>query len=106
MSILDKYLKKLGASNYSDLNTEERKTFKGWESALAGRRITDDDVRVFLKEELDDTLNKLPKQRLGSNDDTFLKMKLEFIRSVQTFLNMPDIEKQLVESSIETLLDS
>lgn len=106
MSILDKYLKKLGASGYSDLNTEERKTFKGWESALAGRRLTDDDVKAFLHEELEDILNKLPKQRLGSPDDTFLKMKLEFIRSVQIFLNMPDLEKQLVENSIETLLES
>lgn len=103
---LEKYLKKLGVKSYLDLNTEERETYKQWETALQGRRITDDDVKQFFAAEIDEVLNKLPEQRLGSKDDTFLKVKLEFLRKVQGFLLGPERERIATALGIERLVDT
>jgi len=106
MSMLDKYLKKIGVRSYTDLNAEERETYKEWEASLAGRKLTDEDVAAFFAAELEDTIEKLPKQRLGSPDDVFLKVKLEFIRNAQRFLDRPRIEKQNTEAAIARQIEA
>ena len=104
--ILQKFLRKIGAKSYLDLQPEERETYKIWENALSGRKLTDDDVETFLDDQLNDTLKKLPNKELNSQDDIFLKMKLQFIQDVKTFLKSPTIEKQMVEKQIEGLIDN
>lgn len=103
--ILDRYLKKLGLKSFVDLSPEERETYKQWEAALSGRKLTDEDVKVFLDEQLNDTLKKLPNKELNTQDDIFLKMKLQFIQDVKNFLNSPAIEKQMVERQIESYIE-
>ena len=103
--VLEKYLRKLGLKSYNDLQPEERETYKLWESALSGRRLTDDDVKVFIDEQLSDTLKKLPSKELNTQDDIFLKMKLQFIQDVKAFLDSPAIEKKMTERQIENLID-
>ncbi len=104
MSILDQYLKKLGVSSYLDLNDEEKVTFKAWEVALAGRKLTDDDVAQFLEQEQEKVIQKLTTQRLSDHDDMFLKTELHFIRKLQIFLNTPKVEKAFVEQQIKQQL--
>lgn len=106
MSVLDQYLKKINVKSYLDLNTEERETYKQWEKSLAGRQITNKDVQSFFEAELEDTLSKIPQQRLGSQDDTFLKVKLEFLRKVRYFLQLPQIEKQNTEAGIARAIEA
>jgi len=106
MSLLNRYLKKLDVKSFLDLNEEERKTFKEWEEALNGRRLTDEDVADFFANEIEDTIAKLPAQRLGSKDDTFLKVKLEFLRNARRFLDRPRLEKEAAEAGLERMLDS
>lgn len=103
--ILQKYLRKLGVGSYTELQPEEKETYKLWESALSGRRLTDDDVKTFLDDQLNDTLKKLPSATLNTQDDIFLKMKLQFIQDVKNFLNSPALEKQMIESQIEGLIE-
>jgi len=104
--ILDQYLKKLGVKSFLDLNEEERKTFKEWEASLSGRRLTDEDVAAFFEAELEDTIRKLPEQRLGSKDDTFLKVKLEFLRAARSFLDRPRLEKAATEAAIARQIET
>lgn len=104
--ILDRYLKKIGVTSFLDLNEEERKTYREMEVSLSGRRLTDEDVARFFASELEDTISKLPLQRLGSKDDTFLKVKLDFLRNVQHFLDTPRIEKEQTEATIARMIDS
>ena len=104
--ILSRYLKKLGVSSFLDLNEEERSTYKEWESALQGRRLTDEDVARFFEAEIEDTIKKLPEQRLGSKDDTFLKVKLEFLRNVRVFLDSPRVEAAAAQAALERLVGS
>lgn len=106
MSLLNKFLKKLNVTSYVDLNEEERKTYRSWEEALSGRKLTDEDVSVFLSTEKEATINKLTTMELKTREDIFLKMKLEFIRKIENFLNSPTVEKQMAESGIAQLLDS
>ena len=103
MSILNRLLGKLGA-RYEDLSDEERRTFNTWQDALSGRKLTDDDVKNFFDVELLDVMSKLRTSKLDSREDTFLKMKLDFIMKTKEFLSIPDKERAMVEQHISTQL--
>lgn len=103
MNLLEKMLGKLGVS-YEELNDEERDTFKKWGTALAGRKLTDEDVKTFLDTEYHDAVVKLSSQKLNERDDIFLKMKLDFIIKTKEFLAIPEKEKAMVEQQIQTQL--
>lgn len=105
MSVLDRVLKKFGVSSVNELNAEEKRTYKDWENALIGRKITDPEVQGFLEHELETAIESLTTKSLKEREDTFLKMKIEFIRSLQFFLSTPDREKAMVEKQIEQVLD-
>jgi len=104
MSILKNYLKKIGVKEFSELTEEEKETYRGWEESLSGRKITDNDVAVFLKQEEDETIEKLIGSKLSERQDTFLKMKLEFTKKLIVFLNVPAMEKEMTEQSINNLI--
>lgn len=104
MDRLKRYLAKVGVKSYQDLNEEEKATYRMWEDSLSGRKITDDDVSVFLATEEDATIQKLIASPQGTRDDTFLKMKLEMIRKIRHFLNSPVVERRIMESNIDGLL--
>lgn len=106
MSLLDQFLKKINVASYSDLNDEERSTFRSWEESLVGRKLTDEDVVIFLSTEKEETIKKLTTAELKTRDDIFLKMKLEFIRKIESFLMTPAIEKQATEQGIKQMLQS
>lgn len=101
IDLLGKFLEKIGAKSYLDLNDEERETYKMWEAALAGRRLTDQDVAVFLQQEKESALAKLTTQKLSEREDIFLKMELNFIKKLQMFLNTPKVEQAFVEAQIK-----
>ena len=103
MSILKNYLNKLGVKNFSELNEEEKETYRNWETTLTGRKLTDEDVGLFLESEEEETVQKLIDAVLSERDDIFLKMKLEMIRKIKTFLNTPEFEKQVLEQNINQL---
>lgn len=98
---LQTLLGKLGVS-YEELNDEEKTTFNLWREALSGRKLTDADVRLFLETQKDDAVMKLTDKSLSEREDTFLKMKVEFILNVIEFLDLPAKEKQMVEAQIKT----
>lgn len=102
--VLQKYLKKLGVATFEDLNKEERETLFAWEEALRGRKITDDEVIAWIDNEKREIISKLTNMDLSSKADTFLKMELNFIVKLQTFLNGPNIEKAIMEKNIEKLM--
>lgn len=105
--ILGKILKKkFGVNEFKDLNEEEKQTYREWENMLTERKLTDEDVKTFLDAELESVLDKLPKQIDGSRQDTFLKVKLEFIRSIQKFLFGPKLEVKAAEKMMSDFLNS
>lgn len=101
MESLQKFLRKLGVNSYLDLTLEEKETYKLWEEALTGKKLTDEDVSVFFSSQIEDVLDKLPNDQNGEKLDTFLKMKLELLRSCQSFLNTPKLQKEMTEKEIE-----
>lgn len=105
MSILAKYLKKLGVDDFSELSQEEKKTYREWEDALSGKKLTDDDISIFLQQEEDESIQKLTTKKLKTREDTFLKMKLDFVRRVRGYLKLPEAQKSAVENQIKSLID-
>jgi len=106
--ILSEYLKKLNVDSYADLNDEEKRTYKEWEEALTGRKLTDEDVQEFLAIEKTDAMIKLthPSIELETKEDTFLKMKISLITAIQRFLQAPEMEKKMAETQIKRLLEN
>lgn len=101
-NLLQRYLKKIGVTEFSQLTEEEKETYRKWDEILSTRKLTDDDVAVFLNTELEDTLQKLDPAS-PPRVDCFLKMKIEFIRKVKMFLRTPEIEKQVLEQNLHQL---
>lgn len=102
--MLEKFLKKLKIASYEELNEEEKNTFKEWEVSLSGRRLTDEDVSLFLQKELDLAVSRVTEVDLKKEDEIFRKVEIRFIKKIQNFLNSPVIEKQFAERAIEQLI--
>jgi hypothetical protein len=100
MTILNRFLGKLGV-DYSGLNAEEKATFNAWRDALAGRKLTDEDVKNFLDLEYHESVVKLSATDNSKELDLFLKMKVDFIIKTKDFLASPEKEKQMVENQIQ-----
>lgn len=103
MNILRKYLDKLGVEDYSSLSPEEKETYSEWEEVLSGKKLTDEDVAIFLESELSDTLDKL-QPGISAREDCFLKMKVDMIRKIKVFLNSPETQRKVIEQNISNLI--
>lgn len=101
MSLIDRFLKRKGIANYDELNDEEKKTLRELEASLIGRKLTDDDVKTFLDQELDIAIGRLTETNLSLEDQIFRKCEVRLIRKIKNFLFMPELEKQMVEKQIE-----
>ncbi|MCK4500487.1 hypothetical protein KAU11_08310 [Candidatus Babeliales bacterium] len=101
MKQLSQFLKNIGVGSFEELTEEEKTTYKEWESSLNGRQITDAEVRQFLDIKLEEATAKLITEKLGEREDIFLKMKIDFIRNLNIFLDAPKHEKEQVENLIK-----
>lgn len=97
---MEKFLKKFGVKKYEDLNAEEKETYREWEATLAGRQITQDEYRKFLEAELDQAINRLTDVDLSKESEIFRKVEVRMLRKIINFLDMPMIEKQLLEQNL------
>jgi L-2-hydroxyglutarate oxidase LhgO len=99
--MLNNLLKKLGVKSYEDLSSEEKETFRQWEDVLRGRQITDKDVKAFLDIEEEQATERLLEVDLAKETEIFRKVELKFIRKVKSFLNMPNVERELLKEQLE-----
>lgn len=104
MSLLSEALRRFGVGKYEELNEEEKKTYREWEAALAGRQLTEKEVRAFLDREIEESVATLIGKQLSERDDTFLKMKIDFIRKLCTFLDSPKQEQRATEQLLKQQL--
>lgn len=102
--ILKKYLEKLGVPEFSHLTPEEKETYRTYEETLSGRKLTDNEVKEFFAFEMDETVQKLIGKKNNSRTDIFLKMKLDMLRRLMSFLNIPDTEKRSLEDNLRKQL--
>ena len=100
--LLSKFIRKIGVSKYDDLNEEEKNTFREWETALSGRQITDKEYRDFLETERELAINRMTEVDLSKEADIFRKVEVRFIKKIIGFLDMPKIQKVLLEKQIES----
>ena len=98
--MLEGYLRKLGVGSYNELTEEEKTTYREYEEILNGRQITDKDVRAFFDMQIEATTKALLSTKLDTREDTFLKMKLEFLRNITSFLDAPLREKEQLQTLI------
>lgn len=102
--ILENLLKKLGVTSYEELSPEERETYRTWSTALAGRKLTDEDVEQFFNVQIEDCLMKLTTVKLNDREDIFLKAKLDLIRQIKNFLDSPKREQEVITRQIKSKL--
>lgn len=103
--MLNKYLKKLGLSSFSELNEEEKKTFREWEEALSGRKLTDKEVEDWLNAEYDIATSRITEEGLSEKVITFRQVEIKFIKKILNFINSPQVAKQFAEQSIKQLMN-
>lgn len=102
-----KYMNKFAGNNglplvhsFNDLNDEERDTYRKFEEVLRGRSITDSDYRSFLEKELEIAVTRLTDVDLKVEDAIYRKVEVRFIKKILNFLDMPAIEKVMLENQI------
>lgn len=103
--MLDRFLKKIGVKSYEELNEEEKSTFKEWEEALSGRKLTDKEIQEWLNAELDIAVSRLTDIDLKQEDEIFRKVEVRFIKKIINYLNSPMVAKKFAEKSIEQMLN-
>jgi len=103
MSLLSKWLKKNNVDSFSDLNEEEKATYRLYEEALQGRKITDADVKDFFEQELKTAVNRLTEENLSYESDIFRKSEVRILNKIQAFLSMPALEQKMAEKQLEAL---
>ena len=101
---MEKFLKKIGVNSFSELNEEEKATYREWEISLSGRKLTDKDVSDFLQMEYETAVSRLTEINLSKEDEIFRKVEVKFIKKIIGFLNGPTLEKQFAEKAIEQLV--
>jgi hypothetical protein len=106
INLIKKYLEKLGVKEFSQLNDDEKETYRDWEEALLGKKITDEDVAIFLVATENAIIEELVDNKTSEKRDLFLKMQLDLIRKIKQFLSSPALEKKLTEININNLLKS
>lgn len=103
--MLQQYLKKLGLTSFSQLNEEEKKTFREWEEILSGRKLTDKEVEDWLNTEYDLATSRITEEGLSRDVITFRQVEIKFIKKILNFINSPKVAQQMAEKSIKQLMD-
>lgn len=103
--ILQKYLKKIGVKSFSELNSDEKETYKMYEEALSGKKLTDEDVQSFLQSELSVAINRLIDIDLKKEDEIFRKVEVRFIKKIISLLESPKVTKQMAEKQLESMIN-
>lgn len=100
---MDKWLKKLGVK-YEDLNEEEKNTYKKYESALSGRKLTEKEIQTWLQLELDLAVSRLTEIDLKKEDEIFRKVEVRMLKKIISYLNSPVVAKEYAQKAIEQLI--
>lgn len=102
--MLQKYLKKLGLTSFSELNEEEKATYRGWEDALRGRKLSDEDVMNFLKEEIDIAVSRVTDEGLTEKVRDFRSAEVKILKKIINLINSPLVEKEYAKKQIEQMM--
>jgi len=102
--MLDQWLKKKGIKSYYDLNEEEKATYREYEEALSGKRLTDEDVEKWLQTELDYAVSRVTEIDLKKEDEIFRKVEIRFIKKILNFINSPKVAKEFTERTLEQMI--
>jgi len=103
--ILNKWLKKIGVSSFEELNSDEKETYKMYEEALSGRRLTDEEVKNFLDSELNVAIDRLTDIDLKKEDEIFRKVEVRFIKKIINLLDSPKVTKNMAEKQLESMIN-
>lgn len=102
--ILQKWLKKIGVNSFNELNSDEKETYKMYEEALSGKKLTDEEVQNFLQSELNIAIEKLTDIDLKKEDEIFRKVEVRLIKRIISFINSPKVVKDMAEKQLEQLI--
>ena len=102
--MLNKFLKKLGVSSFSELNDEEKATYREWEDALKGRKLTDEDVQAFLNEEKEIAVSRATEEGLSEKVRDFRSAEVRILKKIIGFINSPLVEKEYSKKQIEQMM--
>lgn len=101
---MQEWLKRIGVGSFSELNEDEKNTYREYEEALSGRKITDKDIQDFFENELSTAVSRLTEVNLSKEDEIFRKVEVRLIKKIISFINAPQVEKQFAKQAMEQLI--
>lgn len=105
-TLLSKWLKKNGISNYYSMTEEEKATYKNIEETLRGKKLTDEDVERFWEDLIDGINAKLTAENLSDKERDFLIVELRLARKIISFLTSPETQASNVKMMVEQQLSA
>lgn len=104
--MLEEFLKKKGIASFSELNEEEKATFRDWELALTGRSVSDEDFRKFLDNELDLAVSRVTEENLTIESSSIRKAEIRIIKKIISLIDSPKVVKSATEASLKQMLET
>ena len=105
MSLLDLFLKKKGISGYEQLTAEERAVFQKWSDELAGKPITIEGLKDFLKSQQTINLSEFENFENDPKKDLFLKVYSRICRQIVYFIETPEKVRKIREDALKEQID-
>ena len=98
----DEILNKVGIP-FEKLEEEERKTLIGWLKNLSNKRLTIEDIKVYIKQMADGVAQELCKSELPKKEDIFLKARLKNYLLLLDYLTSPEKAKRSLENYLKNI---
>lgn len=92
--MLEEVLKKIGVSEYGELNDFEKQTFDSWQSVLSTKELTVQGIKKFIESQLSINQKEIMKFDNSVMKDIYLKAVIRNLTALDIFLNEKERTKK------------
>ena len=100
--MLENFLKKIGVKGYDELTQEEKAVYQQYQEVLT-KQVTVDDIKSFIKAQIDTILISLSDYDNPAKKDIYLKARLRDMMMIKALLESPDKAKENLKNVIKNL---
>ena len=105
MSILQKYLNKLGLTDTTELTPNEKQDYDRWSKVLSEGDITVDKIKEFCEKQLSIIENKFKELDNTQEKNTRLITMHTVYKTIITMIDSPKSEREQLEKYLNNLIE-
>jgi hypothetical protein len=99
--MLEEILQKLGLKSIDELKAAERQTWMQWNTILAKRDVTVEDLKKLLPVEIERAKNELLKFENSNEKDLFHKAYITALETITKIIVTPEKERESLKAMLK-----